>query len=84
MLLGCGRDPITRENYARIQTGMTVWEVQGILGSGQEPLRRPGTGVVKLPGQVMTAREMVWRRGDKSISAQFVDDRVTSKSESGL
>jgi len=75
MLSGCG-SKVTKSNYDKVTTGMTVQQVQGILGTGQE---QAGGGIGNLTGKVM-----VWKSGDKKITVTFVNDKVTAKAESGL
>lgn len=75
---GCGK--LNRENYDKIQNGMTVQQVQEILGKPDETTSG-GTEVLGFGG---TATTMTWRSGDQSIVVTFVNDKVVRKSMNNL
>jgi len=68
-LVGCAT--VTRENYAQIQTGMTLDEVVKILG---EPDELDSVGIGPLEASTAT-----WRGKQGTISIQFAADKVLIK-----
>jgi hypothetical protein len=54
-LVGCG-SPITKDNYAQIKTGMTIAEVESILGSGTEQ----GSSNASFGSISMDMKSIVW------------------------
>lgn len=69
---GIGGD-VSAANYAKIKTGMSLREVEKILGPGEE-LSSSGEG----------NSAMVWQDGFKTISVIFIKNKVLSKSKVGL
>jgi hypothetical protein len=69
LLTGCDR--VTRENYAKIQNGMTMDEVVAILG---EPIETASVGIGPL--EATTAQ---WKGKKGMVSIQFVDQKVRIK-----
>lgn len=67
---GCGTK-INKENFDKIQTGMTQAEVQVILG---EPTEASSVDVALFSGTTST-----WRAGDTAINVQFVNGKVVAK-----
>jgi hypothetical protein len=61
---------VSRANYDRIQDGMTLGEVEAILGRGKEDTRSGNLRVLHWQGGVINLR---------AISITFEDDRVVSK-----
>ncbi|MDZ4849991.1 MAG: outer membrane protein assembly factor BamE [Pirellulaceae bacterium] len=35
-IIGCSGKPITKDNYSKVKTGMTLAQVESILGKGTE------------------------------------------------
>ena len=58
---GCGKPPVNKENYDRIKTGMTMAEVEDILGKGEEQVSGSG-GIGGLSG---SGKMYKWVDGDK-------------------
>ena len=79
MLAGCG-SKVSKDNYDKISTGMTTSEVEAILGKGAEEAAAGGA-LGNLGG---SAKVMVWKDGDKTITVTFVNDKVSLKAQSGL
>ena len=69
-LVAC-RGDLTPENYARIQNGMSLDEVTGILG---KPNESSSLGIGSLTGTSAS-----WSDGKTTISVQFVNDKVQFK-----
>ena len=71
MLAGCG-SKVTKSNFDQIKTGMTVAEVEAILGKGTESTGAAGA-IGSLAGSV---KVMAWKDGDKTITVTFANDKV--------
>jgi len=78
-LIGCG-GAITKSNYERIETDMTLSEVESILGKGTEQ----GSSDASYGGLSMTAKNMVWQNDDHIITISFLNDKVKAKAQLGL
>jgi outer membrane protein assembly factor BamE (lipoprotein component of BamABCDE complex) len=70
-LISCGGPKLTQENFEKIQTGMTLAQVQAILG---EPTEASSVDVAIVSGTVSK-----WKQGDVTISIQFVNGKVVAK-----
>jgi len=70
-LISCGGPPLTQENFDKIQTGMTLAQVQAILG---EPTESSSVDVAVFSGTVSK-----WKQGDVTINIQFVKGKVVAK-----
>jgi hypothetical protein len=64
--LGC-TSKVTPDNYDRIKGGMTIAEVEALLGPGQEE---------KTPAHLPDAKALRWRNGDFTIKVEFRDGKV--------
>ena len=71
-LLAVGCSKINKENYDKIQVGMTYDEVEAILGTPDEAKDVIGT------------KSCVWGKAPKTISIKFVGDKVVFHSAEGL
>src|SRR5437773_3832168 len=67
ILLASSGDRITRANYDRIQIGMTIEQVESVLGQSTEF----GCG----PGGV----GLTWRGGTYNIHSEFLDGTMVTK-----
>jgi hypothetical protein len=76
---GCG-SKVTKSNYDKVKTGMTLAEVEKILGKGTE---QAGIGGA-LEGLTGSAKVLTWEDGEKVITITFVNDKVTTKVQKGL
>ncbi len=75
---GCSK--VTPENYDKIQTGMTVDQVEQILGKGEvETGGGLAIGEVAASGKVMK-----WGTEEKSITVTFANDKVVMKAKKGF
>ncbi len=63
---------VSPETYGRLDVGMTMEDVEGILGNPTHCENRLG------------ARECVWKKGGREIRVSYVDGRVVVFSQSGL
>ena len=78
-LAGCG-SPVNKSNYDSIENGMTVSEVQGILGKGSEQ----SSSDASFAGMSMSAKQMVWQEGNQIITVTFMKDKVQGKAQMGF
>lgn len=78
VLGGCG-SKVSRSTFDKVEKGMTVTEVENILGKGAVESTGAAIGNLKLSGDVM-----VWQDGGRIIKVTFKDGRVTDKSSEGL
>lgn len=76
---GCA-SKVTSENYDRIENGMTVAQVQKILGKGQLVTSASGA-IGNLGGSTKVYK---WVDGEKTITITFINDKVTTRLASGL
>jgi predicted Zn finger-like uncharacterized protein len=77
---------VTKENFDKIKTGMTEAQVKEILG---EPTETAGTpdqlpdipGMPKMPRMPggMRVNIMVWKKGDNTITVNFMNGKVVAK-----
>ncbi|WP_417735653.1 hypothetical protein [Rosistilla oblonga] len=77
---GCSGDLITKDNYSEIKTGMTLAEVETILGPGTEQ----ASSDASFGGISIDMTNMVWQNEEKIISITFSHDMVQMKSQIGL
>jgi outer membrane protein assembly factor BamE (lipoprotein component of BamABCDE complex) len=70
-LISCGGSKLTQENFEKIQTGMTLVQVQAILG---EPTESSSVDVAVFSGSVSK-----WKQGEVTITIQFVNGKVVAK-----
>jgi len=80
MLAGCGGSKVTKDNFDKIKTGMTVAEVEAILGKGTETQSAAGA-IGDLAG---SAKTITWKDGDKTITVNFLNDKVATTASTGL
>lgn len=78
LVVSCNRGEagLTKLKFDAVKTGMTADEVKTILG---EPSQTESSGE-KVLGVGGSSKTMVWKQGDKSISVEFVNDKVLKKS----
>ena len=80
MVTATGCSKVTKSNYDKIETDMTLDEVKSILGEGTEKGGVAGTiGDITGSGKVI-----VWEEGEKSITVTFANDKVLKKLSKGL
>ncbi len=80
LFVGCGGQRVTKGSYAKVKTGMTLSEVEAILGPGTEQ----GSSDASFGGISIDVKSMVWQDEDKIISIMFSQDKVKAKSQIGL
>lgn len=79
LLAGCGTK-VTRSNYEKITTGMTLAEVEAILGPGEKEASAAGA-IGDVAGSTAIYK---WTDGDKTITITFINDKVTNKLATGF
>ena len=70
-LVSCIGSPISQENFEKIQTGMSLAQVQAILGA---PTESSSVDVAVFSGTVSK-----WKALDVTITIQFVNGKVVAK-----
>jgi hypothetical protein len=70
-LVSCIGSPISQENFEKIQTGMPLAQVTGILGP---PTESSSVDVAVVSGTVAK-----WKARDVTITIQFVNGKVVAK-----
>jgi hypothetical protein len=90
MVSACGSKKVTRANYDKIIPGMTLQEVEAILGKGSKE-GGDGSNVAAQFGvdvggtaPAQSGETYVWESGSKSITITFVNGKTATKKESGL
>ena len=78
-LSGCG-SKVTKGNFDQVKDGMTISEVQGLLGQGE----KGSSAGISVPGLTLTGDIYQWKDGDKSITVVFKDGKVVGKASQGL
>jgi len=91
MLAGCGdAGPVSKDNYDKVFHGMTLDEVEALLGRGRQEVdfaMAPGgrTMMIEGVGAVeVGAKVYSWRDDGKVIRVVFERGRVIAKSQTGL
>jgi len=79
-LAGCGGSKVSKDNFDKIKPGMTIAEVEAVLGKATDTKGVSGT-IGDLAG---SAKTMIWKDGDKTITVNFVNDKVAAMTSSGL
>ena len=89
-LSGCSSSKVSKANYDKISTGMSVAEVEAILGPGEvlskSEVKAPEINIpnVTIPDMSMSGKSIVWKDGFKVISIIFINDKATGISQLGL
>ena len=81
---GCG-SKVDKSDYDKVENGMTQASVEGILGTDKEqPSSGMSTPTMSVGNMSVGGKSVVWKDGDKMITVVFANDKVISKSASGL
>ncbi len=90
LLSGCGKSKISPENYSKIENGMTLDEVEHVLGNGT-PANGDGSLVAAQVGVDVgsgasrsSTVEYIWESGPNSITVAFRGGKVVAKRKTGL
>jgi len=71
LLVGC-YSKITKENYEKIENGMTLEEVKRVLG---EPTELNTLGI----GNLLSGTDAVWKDDGTTITIKFLNEKVQFK-----
>ncbi len=71
---------VNKLNLAKIQPGMTVSEVQAIMGAGDTVVN----GSARVKKQRVPDEEHTWRNGEKMITVTFVNGKVAYTTSANL
>jgi hypothetical protein len=84
---GC-KSKVTKDNYDKIVEGMTLKEVENILGEGKQ--QSDGSGVAAQVGVNLqgaggggNAQAFVWESDNAKITVYFVNGAVKTKTKTG-
>jgi hypothetical protein len=87
----CGKKKVTKANFDKIKEGMTLAEVEQILGKGTKDEGGDGSNVAAQFGVAITSaptvgkgETYVWESGTKSIKIIFGEGKVRTKLAEGL
>jgi hypothetical protein len=80
LLAGCNQKTVTKENYDRVENGMSTEEVVEILG---EPDDKTSAGAA-MEGVTGSTATYSWTDGDRTITVVFVNDKVFTKAQQNL
>jgi major membrane immunogen (membrane-anchored lipoprotein) len=89
LLAGCTKSKLTKANYDKINNGMTVQEVEAILGRGDPQgdgsavAGQFGVDTQGLQAQSSTV-DYLWQSGNKSVTVTFRGGKVAAKKSEGL
>ena len=82
-LTGCIGSKVNKENFDKLETGITGMSVQKIKEVMGEPTEQ-NSGGIGLAGVGVSGRTMTWKDGSRSISIVFINDQAISKSQVGM
>lgn len=90
ILSGCGMNKVSKENFDKVKEGMSLQEVEAVLGSGSK-LGGDGVNVaaqfgvdVGVSAPPPSTTDYEWESGTKKITVTFRDGKVVQKRSSGL
>ncbi len=88
LLLAACESKVTLDNYNQINPGMTLAEVEQILGRGTEEVSHGGHNIGG--GGLMSGassnpdRTYIWEDGPRKIILIFADGKLVTKNQTGL
>ena len=82
MILVACSGKINMDNYNKISNGMTVEEVEQILGEGES--NASSNFDLGEYGGTISSEVMTWQSGTKVITITFTNGRVEFKAQAGL
>jgi hypothetical protein len=96
LLPACANKKVTKANFDQIKEGMTLADVEAILGKGEKESGGDGGGVAAQAGVAVggvesmgsrpnsDASTFVWESRDKKITVYFFQGKMRNKTQSGL
>jgi hypothetical protein len=87
LFLSACKSKVTQANFDKVALGMSMKEVEAILGEGTK--QSDGAGIptqfgVALQGVNTRDERYLWESGDRSITVTFRDDKVVHKEPKNL
>jgi hypothetical protein len=83
-LPACGKNKVTKANFDKIKVGMTLAEVEAILGKGKKEEQAGTAAANKITGATLGVQGKlpdqdiyVWESGVKTITVIFVNGKVS-------
>jgi len=90
MIPACGKSKLTKENFDKINNGMTLQEVEAVLGKGSKD-EGDGSNVaaqvgvaIEAPSASKAIETYVWESGKKKITVYVTTGKVSGKRAEGL
>ncbi|MFM1894656.1 MAG: hypothetical protein RIQ90_1822 [Bacteroidota bacterium] len=80
-LLSCS-GKLNKDNYDKISNGMSVSQVESILGKGES--QASSSVDLGVYGGNVSSEVMTWQSGTKVISITFSNGKVMAKAQNGL
>jgi hypothetical protein len=88
----CGNPKVNKANYEKIETGMTLAQVEEILGKGKKEEGGDGSVMAAQAGVDVSGGEAprkvgdtyLWENDTKTITVYFLHGKVTNKQSKGL
>jgi hypothetical protein len=83
VLPACGKNRVTKANFDKIKVGMSLSEVEAILGKGKKEEQagtaaaNKFTGAIGVQGKLPDQDIYVWESGVKTITVIFVNGKVS-------
>lgn len=92
LLVGCADPKIVKANYDKIKDGMSLQEVEAILGQGDKQTEGDGSNVGgqfgvavgNVGGGSSSTHDYVWESMGKKITITFTNGKVVKKNSTGL
>src|SRR5262249_17806844 len=90
LLGGCGNRQITKENVDKVQNGMSLADVEKLLGKGEQDsgdganIAAQAGVAIEPAGGPKNVQTYIWETGNKKITIYFRDGKVASKNSAGL
>jgi hypothetical protein len=87
VLVACAK--VSDESYSKVKEGMSLSQVQGILGEGEKE-EASGTSISaagmagRSSSDASRRQTYSWKDGDRQIIVEFADDKVVSKRKLGF
>jgi hypothetical protein len=82
---GCGGSKVSQSNYDKIKEGMTEAEVKSMLGPPSNESSASASRTDPKAGTTAHSNsQMSWGDGDRSITIDFTNGKVTGKKQQGL
>jgi hypothetical protein len=84
----CGEDPVNEANFAQIKIGMSLHEVETIMGGAGEREETPtgmsisGAGIAGAASNKV--ERYIWRSGPAMISVEVRDNKIASVGRVGF